>query len=115
MNFKMLAIITSISILLAFLFIYLCGFALALFYEIKINKTFGRMRAEIKNLENSRLSMAMLHLKEYKITQDYRRKISEIERGRQFFLEKWLLAPTPKYLKSTGVASVTLNSKNGLI
>ena len=81
------AIIFIVSVVL---FLYLCGLVSVWIYEIKINKIFRKMKEEIRDLENLKLSMAMLHIKTYRITQDYRKKISEMEKIRQFILEKWL-------------------------
>lgn len=85
-----IAIAVIICIVSFLLFLYLCGLVFALAYEAKINKIFRKMKEETRSLENLKLSMAMIHLKTYKITQDYQKKISEMEKTRQFILEKWL-------------------------
>ena len=54
------------------------------------------MQKEIKILENSKSSMAVLHIKKYKIVQDYRTRISKVEKVQKFVMEKILLIPAPK-------------------
>ena len=76
---------------------YIAGF-LALTYigglisvwlcEFKRNALYRQMRKQIKAIENLHLSMAVLHVKMYKINMDYCRKIDEVEHIQQSILRK---------------------------
>jgi len=76
---------------------YIAGF-LALTYigglisvwlcEIRRNVLYRQMQKQIRSIENLHLSMAVLHVKTYKISRDYYQKIDVIERMQQSILRK---------------------------
>jgi hypothetical protein len=70
--------------------VYFCAAVSVWIYGVKIRKMFRRANEEIWMLERSGLSMAMFHLKKYRITQDCRKRISEMEKKRKFIIEKCL-------------------------
>ena len=71
--------------------LYLTGLMVVWFYEIKRNSLRERMRLQMKFLENSHLSMALLHAKTYKIKEDYNREALGMEMVQQFILRNVLL------------------------
>lgn len=88
----LIIIISAISI---FAFAYLGGLISVWLYEIKMRKMFLRMQEKIRQLESEKFSAALFHVKEYKITEDYRQEMLEIEKVQKFILKKLLLARTP--------------------
>jgi hypothetical protein len=78
---------------------YLLGIAILLYfsaafaawiYELRISSLYRRMKAQINFLENLRVSSAVFRIKTYKITHDYHRNITEMERMQKFLFEKVL-------------------------
>lgn len=86
---NIIATIECFAVVLAAL--YLIGFAVVWIYDFKRNFVYRRMQEQAKNLENLRLSMAVMHAKKYKIIHDYRKEISTIERVQQNILKNLLL------------------------
>jgi hypothetical protein len=85
-------IITAIEYLgIAMIAVYLIGIAMVWFYELKRNALYHRMKEQVKLLETHRFSMAVMHAKTYKITEDYRRTASMLEGVQQFILKNVLL------------------------
>lgn len=80
---------------------YLIGLAAVWAYEIKRNALYRQMKEQVKVLECSRFSMALTHAKTYKITEDYRRMASGLERVQQFILKNVLLIGGFHRLSST--------------
>ena len=66
------------------------GVASAWICEWRINDLHKMMNEKIKTLENLRISEAVLHIKSYKIKEDYRRKILNIEETQKLIIEKIL-------------------------
>lgn len=69
---------------------YLGCAASAWAYELRIDALYRSMRKRKMRLEEIGLSMAVLHAKAYKITEDHRKKISEFEKRQRFIVEKLL-------------------------
>ena len=86
----MLAIIILIYIVAFAALLYCSGLGLVWLFEFRKKSLYQEMRKQVQVLENLRLSMAMLHVKMYKISEDYRRRNAELEKMQQFILEKWL-------------------------
>jgi len=86
----MQAIITIVYIVSFVALLYCCGLVLAWTYEMRMNKMFRKMREKIQPLEKLGTNTALFHVKKYKITEDYRKGISEIEKVQKFILRKLL-------------------------
>jgi len=77
-------------------FTYIGGLILMWSCELKRNVLYRQMQKQIRSIENLHLSMAVLHVKTYKISRDYYKKIDKIECIQHFILKKMLYVPTPK-------------------
>lgn len=80
--------IGCIAVLMSVL--YCLGLFAVWLYGMKEVRVYNEMSAEMRILENSRLTGAMLHVKKLKIQYDYHRIIMEIENYRQFIIENLL-------------------------
>lgn len=69
---------------------YLLGIFSLLVCEYRTGALYRKCRTEIDYLENIGMSMALVHAKKYKITEDYRLEIAKIEKARKFIFEKLL-------------------------
>lgn len=78
---------TIISLLVLAALLYSLGVILVLICEHRMKRLYREMR-KIDVLENSGMSMALVHVKKYKITEDYRLKIARIQKAQKFILEK---------------------------
>lgn len=70
---------------------YLLGLTTVWIYELKRNALYRQMKQQVRLLEDSRMCMALLHAKTYKIQEDYHRKASGLEMVQQFILKNVLL------------------------
>lgn len=70
---------------------YFCGIFSVWACQIKMNILCKKMRQKINLLGNSNISMAVFYVKKYKIVEDYRRSIAEIERIQKFILKNILM------------------------
>jgi len=85
-------ILTTIEYFVAVMIgLYLIGLIVVWVYDLKRNAIYRRMRQHAMSLESLHLSMAVLHAKQYKIMEDYRRDVGVVERVQQFILENLLL------------------------
>ena len=85
-------ILTTIECLAGLMFIlYLLGLVVVWIYDIKRNSLYRIMQEKYKSLDDLHLSMAVMHAKKYKITEDYRRDAFLVEREQHFILENLLL------------------------
>jgi hypothetical protein len=89
---------TIISLLVLAALLYSLGVILVLICEHRMKRLYREMREKIDVLENSGMSMALVHVKKYKITEDYRLKIARIQKAQKFILEKAVFKE--KYIKS---------------
>jgi hypothetical protein len=71
--------------------IYVCGISVVWIYEIREFKLYREAQRHMHMLEMCGLSMAVLHAKEFKIRQDYRRDSELLDRKRRFILENLLM------------------------
>ena len=95
-------IITTIEYLLAAMAgLYLIGLVVVWIYELKRNALYRRMKEQVRLLENFQLSMAVTHVKMYRITQDYHKNASNLERVQQFILKNVLLIGSNNRLLSS--------------
>lgn len=70
--------------------LYVAGIVSVWLCEMKRNVLYREMQNQFKSIENFRVSMAVLHVKMYKINRDYCRKMDEVERLQQFILKNIL-------------------------
>jgi hypothetical protein len=76
--------------------IYFAGVVSVWICEFKRNALCKTMHQKVRLLEGSRVSMAVFHAKMYKIEEDCRREMLEIERVQQFILGNVLMTPISK-------------------
>lgn len=70
---------------------YIGGLISVWLCEIRRNILYRQMQRCVRLAENLHVSMAVLHVKTYKIKRDYYQKIDKIERIQHFILKKMLL------------------------
>lgn len=86
----MIIITTFVYIMLLIVAAFCVGVASVWICEWRMNELYKMMNEEIKALENTRISEAVLHIKSYRIKENYRRKILNIEETQKLILEKML-------------------------
>lgn len=83
---------TVIKILMAMIaLLYLAGLTLVLICEWRKTSIYKQAKIQLEVVENLKMSRAVLHVKSFKIRQDYLRKMAEIDRRQRFILERLLL------------------------
>lgn len=55
-------------------------------YELRRNSSYRQMQEQVRQLESFRLSAAVLHAKTYRVLENYRKDVLNIERVQQFIL-----------------------------
>lgn len=84
--------IITIEYLIAILFgLYLMSLLAVWFYELRRNALYRQMKEQVRLLESLHLSMALFHIKMYKIEEDYRRNALNLEKVQQFIFKNVLL------------------------
>lgn len=70
---------------------FCAGVAVVWIFEWRMNSLRKMMGNEIRCIENLPISNAVMHIRTYRIKENYRRRILNIEKNQKFILEKILM------------------------
>lgn len=79
-----------VSIIIFATSLYLIGLVAVWMLERKRSVLYQQMKKQVRCLEENGLMMAVLHAKNYRIMEDYRRRALGVERTKNFILENLL-------------------------